>query len=112
MKKLFYIVLVIVALMVISRFVKERNQSETVVAVSAVDISEPVTETLPDVNCVCDAEPACAPGDENCDPDQTKSTCDCKQANGETVTIEETVEAVEETNPEETAGDDETIIKE
>ena len=112
MKKLFYIVLVIVALMVISRFIKERNRVENTVTVTAADISEPVTETLPDVNCICDAEPACNPGDENCDPDQTKSTCDCKQPNGETVTIEETVEEVEETNPEETAGDDETIIKE
>ena len=46
----------------------------------------------------------------NCDPDAAKSTCNCEQPNGETVTIEQTVEEVEEINPDETAGDDETII--
>ena len=97
MKKLFYIVLVIVALMVISRFVKEKSNTAA-------------TTTLPDINCVCDTEPACNPGDENCDPDAAKSTCNCEQPNGETVTIEQTVEEVEEINPDETAGDDETII--
>ena len=61
-------------------------------------------------HCVCDTEPACNPGDENCDPDAAKSTCNCEQPNGETVTIEQTVEEVEEINPDETAGDDETII--
>ena len=100
MKKLFYIVLVIVALMVISRFVKEKsNTAATTTAVTA-ETSEPVTATLP----------ACNPGDENCDPDAAKSTCNCEQPNGETVTIEQTVEEVEEINPDETAGDDETII--
>ena len=47
MKKLFYIVLVIVALMVISRFVKEKsNTAATTTAVTA-ETSEPVTATLP-----------------------------------------------------------------
>lgn len=110
MKKLFYIVLVIVALMVISRFVKEKsNIAATTTAVTA-ETSEPVTATLPDISCICDTEPACNPGDENCDPDAAKSTCNCEQPNGETVTIEQTVEEVEEINPDETAGDDETII--
>ena len=46
MKKLFYIVLVIVALMVISRFVKEKsNTAATTTAVTA-ETSEPVTATL------------------------------------------------------------------
>ena len=45
MKKLFYIVLVIVALMVISRFVKEKsNTAATNTAVTA-ETSEPVTAT-------------------------------------------------------------------
>ena len=96
--------------MVISRFVKEKsNTAATTTAVTA-ETSEPVTATLPDINCICDTEPACNPGDENCDPDAAKSTCNCEQPNGETVTIEQTVEEVEEINPDETAGDDETII--
>ena len=99
MKKLFYIVLVIVALMVISRFVKEKsNTAATTTAVTA-ETSEPVTATLPDINCVCDTEPACNPGDENCDPDAAKSTCNCEQPNGETVTIEQTVEEVRKSTP-------------
>lgn len=110
MKKLFYIVLVIVALMVISRFVKERGQNVATPSVTEQEASEPVTATLPDVNCICDAGPACQPGDADCDDTATKSTCNCQQANGETVTIEQTIEDVEEINPDETAGDDETIV--
>ena len=46
MKKLFYIVLVIVALMVISRFVKEKsNTAATTTAVTA-ETSEPVTAVV------------------------------------------------------------------
>lgn len=112
MKKLFYIVLVIVALMVISRFVKERSHAVPAAVVNLQEASEPVTATLPDVNCICDAGPACQPGEADCDESATKSTCNCQQPNGETVTIEQTVEDVEEINPAETADDDETILNE
>lgn len=110
MKKLFYIVLVIVALMVISRFIKEHNPSQPVPTAVQEETSEPITATLPDTDCICDSEPACTPGEEGCDENALKSTCNCRQADGQTVTIEETVEEVEEINPAETAGDDETII--
>jgi len=112
MKKLFYIVLVIVALMVASRFIKEHSRQMPVPAVSQQDMSEPVTATLPDVNCICDSAPACTPGEEGCDENALKSTCDCRQPDGQTVTIEQTVEEVEELNPAETSGDDETILNE
>lgn len=110
MKKLFYIVLVIVALMVISRFIKERSSAVPAPVAGREEISEPVTATLPDANCICDSEPACTPGEDGCDENALKSTCNCRQADGQTVTIEQTVEEVEEINPDETAGDDETII--
>ena len=110
MKKLFYIVLVIVALMVISRFVKENGHP--ISTPSSVETSDPVTATLPDPNCICDSEPACDIADENCDPDATKTICKCTQANGETITIEQDVEEVVETNPSETSDEDETFVDE
>ena len=110
MKKLFYIVLVIVALMVISRFVKESGHPNS--TPSSVETSDPVTATLPDPNCICDSEPACDTMDENCDPDATKTICKCTQSNGETITIEQDVEEVVETNPSETSDEDETFVDE
>ncbi len=110
MKKLFYIVLVIVALMVISRFVKENGRIAS--TTPAVETSDPVTATLPDPNCICDSVPACDPADENCNSDATKSICKCTQANGETITIEQDVEEVVEINPSETSDEDETFVEE
>ncbi len=110
MKKLFYIVLVIVALMVISRFVKERNPMTQTTPAVEQETSDPVTATLPDVDCICDSQSVCAEGEDGCDEQATTSTCNCRQADGKTVVIEQTVEEVEEVNPSETADDDETII--
>ena len=110
MKKLFYIVLVIVALMVVSRFVKENGRLAS--TTPAVEISDPVTATLPDPNCICDSEPACDAADANCDSDETKTICKCTQANGETITIEQDVEDVVETDPAETSDEDETFVEE
>ncbi len=111
MKKLFYIVLVIVALMVISRFVKENGKMEQTAA-APIETSEPVTATLPDTNCICDSEPACDAADTNCNSDETKTICKCTQANGETITIEQDVEDVVETDPAETSDEDETFVEE
>ena len=110
MKKLFYIVLVIVALMVISRFVKENGKVPQ--SAPAVETSEPVTATLPEANCICDSQSVCDSQDETCDNEATKTICKCKQANGETITIEQDVEDVVEMNPDETSDEDETFVEE
>lgn len=89
MKKLFYIVLVIVALMVISRFVKQGNQT-----VPAEIIG--VEEVVPD-GVVADEVAV----DENGNVISEEEVID-----------EEEAQDVEEVNPEETGDDHETIIKE
>lgn len=109
MKKLFYIVLVIVALMVISRLVKENNSTNA--NNSAIETSDPVTATLPDTNCICDSQPSCDPQNNDCDTEALKTICRCTQANGETITIEQNVEEVVETNPDETSDEDETFVE-
>lgn len=109
MKKLFYIVLVIVALMVISRFIKENTP---IAPTTTVETSEPVTATLPDTNCICDSQPSCDSQDNNCDEDKLKTICRCQQANGEMITIEQDVEEVVEMNPDETSDEDETFVEE
>ena len=62
-------------------------------------------------NCICKSECICPEDDADCDCSQTKTICECTQENGEVTTIE-SVETnnvdIEETNPDETAGEDET----
>ena len=88
MKKLFYIILVIVILLVISRFVK--NEAPAPVEPDVV-VEETVEEIANDAEI---AEPA--------NPDAL--------GDGEVIEVES--EEVEETNPAETADEDETIIEE
>ena len=92
MKKLFYIILVIVILLVISRFVK--NEAPAPVEPDVV-VEETVEEfaNAP----ISDAEIA-----EPANPDAL--------GDGEVIEVES--EEVEETNPAETADEDETIIEE
>lgn len=92
MKKLFYIILVIVILLVISRFVK--NEAPALVEPDVV-----VEETVEEIaNApISDAEIA-----EPANPDAL--------GDGEVIEVES--EEVEETNPAETADEDETIIEE
>lgn len=89
MKKLFYIVLVIVALMVISRFVKQGNQTVPAEVIG-------VEEVMPDV--VAAEEVAV---DEN-----------GNIISEEDVISEDEAEDIEEANPDETGDDHETVIKE
>ena len=92
MKKLIYIILVIVILLVISRFVKNE-------APAPVEPDVVVEETVEEIaNApISDAEIA-----EPANPDAL--------GDGEVIEVES--EEVEETNPAETADEDETIIEE
>lgn len=92
MKKLFYIILVIVILLVISRFVKNE-------APAPVEPDVVVEETVEEIaNApISDAEIA--------EPANSDALGD-----GEVIEVES--EEVEETNPAETADEDETIIEE
>ncbi len=85
MKKIFYIVLVIVILLVIGRFVKQENSAPV------ADENTVVEETIVDENAISAAANPDAIGD------------------GEVV---EEAEEVVEVNPEETADEDETIVNE
>lgn len=130
MKKLFYIILVVVALMVISRFVKQEKS-----------MPEPATtiaqETMAVETCNCNAEQeekgtcACSIAAEtcNCDAEMKESgTCACAadstdgigsdavtsdaENNADGIVVEENIEEIEEMDPSSTQNDDETIIKE
>ena len=92
MKKLFYIILVIVILLVISRFVK----NEAPAPVEPVVVVEETVEEIANAP-ISDAEIA-----EPANPDAL--------GDGEVIEVES--EEVEETNPAETADEDETIIEE
>lgn len=92
MKKLFYIVLVIVALMVIGRFVKQGNQTvpAEIVAVEEITPEAVIVEEV------------------------------AVDENGNTISEEEVItddsveaiEDIEEANPDETGEDGETVVKE
>lgn len=99
MKKIFYIILVIVALMVISRFVKEGNQENTAPTTTVVEAVEAV-----DAAAVGNAEIA-APDEEMIE----ETVVDGVDDNG---MEEETVLDVEETAPADTQNEGETIVKE
>lgn len=121
MKKLFYVVLVIVILMVISYFVKGGNQKELTSpeAVSVVNVEETATSDVSDSTvdaaaCNCDVkaeECICPENQPDCDCASQKTSCNCKTSDGLEVT-EEVDENIEEVNPDVTANDDETIIQE
>lgn len=85
MKKLFYIALVIVLLLVIGKLVKQDSSLKNVPAAAV--------ETSADINAVV-ADPL--------NPDVI----------GDGEVVDDEAEEVEETNPDETADEDETIIKE
>lgn len=96
MKKIFYIILVIVALMVISRFIKEGNQENTAPTTTVVEAV--------DAAAVGDAEIA-APDEEIIE----ETVVDGVDDNG---MEEETVLDVEEAAPADTQNEGETIVKE
>lgn len=98
MKKLFYIVLVVVILMVAGSFVK-KNLREN---------AAPVVETTVEVveGCDCDADFNCEPEDNECLEKRVECGCDAAPVDG--VPAEE----VEEENPELTQDEGETIITE
>jgi len=76
-----------------------------------------VTEnTVPSTdNCICKSECICPEDDTDCDCSETKTICECTQENGEITTIESTETNnvdIEETDPDETSDQDETIVSE
>ena len=101
MKKLFYVVLVVLIVLVIGSFVKTN-----------VDSAEMASEEVMDVvACDCEAECTCDESDENCTCAVQRAACDCDAiANG--VSDEILAEEVIEENPEETSHEDETIVSE
>ena len=94
MKKLFYVVLIVLIVLVIGSFVQQ-NTEETVT---------PSTEVIDVVACDCDTKCNC-PDVENCECMAQKAACDCAFADVE-------AEDVVEDNPEETSHEDETIVSE
>ena len=120
MKKLFYIALVIVLLMIISYFVKEGHNKNRVAAskesgvVTVVAPERPAeVNGQPVVSCTCETECSCPEGVENCNEcEAAREACKCETESGDIVEIKEEVVDVEEINPEETSDEGETIIKE
>lgn len=119
MKKLFYIVLVVILLMIVSYFVKEGHNktqpaAERTAVVDTVDAEQPAeVNGQAVVSCTCETECSCPEGIENCDEcEAAREACKCQTEDGDIVEVEEEVEDVEEINPEETSDEGETIIKE
>ncbi len=115
MKKLFYIVLVVILLMIVSYFVKEgHNKTQPAAAEETVDAEQPAeVNGQAVVSCTCETECSCPEGIENCDEcEAAREACKCQTEDGDIVEVEEEVEDVEEINPEETSDEGETIIKE
>ena len=120
MKKLFYIVLVVILLMIVSYFVKEGHNktqpttTEETAVVDTVDAEQPAeVNGQAVVSCTCETECYCPEGIENCDEcEAAREACKCQTEDGDIVEVEEEVEDVEEINPEETSDEGETIIKE
>ena len=137
MKKLFYIVAICTLLALITAYIKANSQSYTgpspvtivktpeipnadankVTTEENAPVSSETTEEASEENkdCECETECICPENEPDCDCTQTKSTCSCKDANGDSVTVEsiETNNSdIEELNPEQTSEEDETIIEE
>ena len=101
MKKLFYVVLVVLIVLVIGSFVKTNVDSVEMASEEVMDV----------VACDCEAECTCDESDENCACAIQRVACDCDAiANG--LSDEIVAEEVVEENPEETSHEDETIVSE
>lgn len=120
MKKLFYIILVIILLTIVSYFVKEgHNRPQPTVNEESTTVNiadEPQSVEINGqalVSCTCETECTCPEGIENCgECEAAREACKCQTEDGNIVEVEENVEDVEEVNPEETSDEGETIIKE
>ena len=114
MKKFLYVIATILIIALIYAIWQFQNQTsepeKTEVEVTATDATTPSSD-----NCICKSECICPEEEADCDCNQTKTVCECTQENGE-VTVVESVETnnvdIEETNPDETSDEDETIINE
>ena len=103
MKKLFYIVLLGITILLVCAYIKgTAPQHHT------------STETITSAdNCICNSECLCQENEIDCSCAQTKTTCSCTQKDGKTVTVEsidKNNENIEESNPEQTSSEDETIL--
>ena len=103
MKKLFYIVLISITLLLICAYIK-----------GTVPQHAPTTEEVTSTdNCICNSECICHENELDCSCSQTKTTCSCAQKDGKTITIEsieKNNENIEESNPEQTSAEDETLL--
>lgn len=120
MKKLAYIILVVAILVVISHFVKQGNVNQpTIVEETAIIETEAATPSADEVPNI--EENAATPATENAAPINTPAEDNDVvdvQENVEDIIIEDKAPEddgaveVEETNPENTVDEEETIIKE
>lgn len=114
MKNFFYFIatiLIIALIYAIWQFQTQTSElQDNQVELTTNEISTPSTD-----NCICNSECICPEDDTDCDCTQTRTICECTQENGEIATIE-SVETnnvdIEETNPDETADEDETVVSE
>ncbi len=109
MKKLFYLVSVLVVLTLICVYIKSRT--------APIEIETPavLSDTVAKDDCDCKTECICPEGENDCDCIQTKSVCTCTQSDGKVVTVESVEtnnDEIEEDNPEETSDEDETVVNE
>ena len=101
MKKLFFIVLIVVLLMVIGSFAKEALRNRAAAGAK----NEPVALVE---GCDCNVELGCADDDKECMDKMLACGCEAADADEENGKLED----VEEDNPELTSDDGETVIQE
>lgn len=108
MKKLLYITLSIICLLVIYSFIAKTTTIQT------AEQMPPSAENISSAeDCVCDYECICQENELDCDCSKTKTRCTCTQKNGEKIvieSIEKNNENIEENNPEQTSSEDETLL--
>lgn len=104
MKKLFYVVLVVMVLMVIASFVKKGMESEPAI------VEEAVVEDV--IACDCDAPCTCDESDQACTCAAQRAACDCSGERGDGEIVGDEAEDVVEDNPDATSHEDETIVAE
>ena len=113
MKKFIYFVAIILVVALIYAIWQFQNQTSDTPSLNEATTNEAISQSMD--NCNCKSECLCPEDDTDCDCSQTKTICECVQENGEVTTFE-SIETnnvdIEETNPDETSDEDETIINE
>lgn len=105
MKRIFYVVLVILILMVIGSFVKKGKDAQRMMAGEEVVVEDVVA-------CDCDTPCECDEKDLECVCAVQRASCDCGGDSGDSVILDTNIEEVEEDDSGVTSHEDETIISE